>query len=80
MTEEEYAAFQASGGDKAFLKKFMGLAEGEEIEAWEKASTVYAADSDDEQVNKAKIGKLMDIFNYWNLRYIAAEFMILPKV
>lgn len=57
MTEEEYAAFQASGGDKKLLKKMMGLADDEEIEAWEKASTVYAADSDDEQVNKAKVGQ-----------------------
>lgn len=59
MTEEEYKAFQASGGDKAFLKKFMGLGDGEEIEAWEKASTVYAADSDDEQVNNAKAGQFI---------------------
>lgn len=56
MTEEEYNAFQASGGDKNFLKKFMGLADDEEIEAWEKASTVYAPDSDDEQVQNAKVG------------------------
>ena len=56
MTEEEYKAFQASGGDKKFLKKLMGLADDEEIEAWEKASTVYGADSDDEQVQNAKVG------------------------
>lgn len=57
MTEEEYKAFQASGGDKNFLKKFLGLGKGEEIESWEKASTVYAADSDDEQVKAAKVGQ-----------------------
>ena len=56
MTEEEYKAFQESGGDKKFLKKFMNLEEGEESEAWEKASTVYGADSDDEQVAKAAVG------------------------
>lgn len=58
MTEEEYAAFEASGGDKNFLKKFMNLEKGEEIEAWEKASTVYEPDSDDEQVQAATIGEL----------------------
>ncbi|XP_067932252.1 myosin-2 heavy chain-like [Watersipora subatra] len=57
MTEEEYEQFQASGGDKNFLKKFMGLKDGEEIEQWEKASTVYGADSDDEQVKNAKVGQ-----------------------
>jgi len=57
LTEAEYKAFQESGGSKEFLKRFMGLAAGEEIESWEKASTVYAADSDDEQVNQAAVGK-----------------------
>lgn len=57
MTEEEYKAFEASGGDKKFLRKFMKLEDGEEVEAWEKASTVYGADSDDEQVKKAKVGE-----------------------
>jgi len=68
MTEEEYKEFQASGGDKNFLKKFMKLEDGEEIEAWEKASTVYEPDSDDEQVKKAKVGKqdgYSDIFKLY---------------
>lgn len=50
MTEEEYKAFQESGGDVKMLKKFMNLTEGEEIENWEKASTVYAASEDDEEI------------------------------
>lgn len=65
MTEDEYAAFQASGGDKNFLKKMMGLGDDEDIEGWEKASTVYAADSDDEQVNNAKAGKQLIFFLTW---------------
>jgi len=48
LTEEEYQAFQNSGGDPNFLKKFMNLDNGETIEDWEKASTVY--DDDDPQL------------------------------
>ena len=58
LTEEEYLAFEKSGGDKAkFLQQFMKLEEGETIDKWEKASTVYGADSDDEFVNTGKVGK-----------------------
>ena len=46
MSEEEYNAFVASGGDPNFLKKFITLNKGETIEDWEKASTVYSADND----------------------------------
>lgn len=65
MTEEEYNAFQASGGDKNLLKKLLGLGQDEEIESWEKASTVYGADSDDEQVKAAAVGS--SIMNYTNI-------------
>ena len=57
MTEEEYKAFQESGGDKNILRKLLGLGADEQIESWEKASTVYAADSDDEQVQAAAVGQ-----------------------
>ncbi|XP_074645814.1 uncharacterized protein LOC141902071 [Tubulanus polymorphus] len=56
MTEEEYKAFQESGGDVNFLKKFLKLNDGEVIEDWEKASTVYSV-SDDEQARNAKPGQ-----------------------
>ena len=56
LTEEEYAAFEKSGGDKAFLAKFMKLDAGEEIDSFEKASTVYGADSDDEETQNAQVG------------------------
>ena len=46
LTEEEYAAFMAAGGDPEFLKKFIQLKPGEVIEDWEKASTVYSATDD----------------------------------
>lgn len=51
MTEEEFRQFQESGGDPEFLKKFIKLENGEKIEDWEKASTVYSA-SDDVEVQK----------------------------
>ena len=35
-----------------FLRRFMDLGKDDVIEAWDKASTVYSADSDDEQVQK----------------------------
>ncbi|XP_070192116.1 uncharacterized protein [Littorina saxatilis] len=54
MTDEEYQKFLESGGDPEYLKKFMKLGEGETIEDWEKASTVY--DDDDPEVQKAKVG------------------------
>ena len=59
LTEEEYEAFQAAGGDPEFLKKFMNLEKGEKIEDWEKASTVY--DDDDPEVEFGK-----RIFVYYN--------------
>lgn len=46
LTEEEYQAFQESGGDPSFLQKYLG--KDEKIEDWEKASTVY--DDDDPQL------------------------------
>ncbi|XP_052781998.1 uncharacterized protein LOC128218381 [Mya arenaria] len=55
LTEEEYAAFQAAGGDPKFLERFMDLGAGEKIEDWEKASTVY--DDDDPQLQMAKAGQ-----------------------
>lgn len=55
LTEEEYAAFQAAGGDPEFLKKFMKLEKGEVIEDWEKASTVF--DDDDPELQTAKAGQ-----------------------
>lgn len=58
MTEEEYQAFQESGGGKEFLQKFMKLEKGEKIENWDKASTVYDADSGDEVIKKGKAGKI----------------------
>ena len=52
MTEEEYEAFQAAGGDVKQLKKYLhDLGKDDVIEDWEKASTVYDA-SDDEDVKK----------------------------
>ena len=56
LTEEEYEAFEKSGGDKEMLKKFMKLEEGEVLEKWERASTVYEADSDDEVTKHSKPG------------------------
>lgn len=46
MTEEEFRKFQESGGDPEFLKKFIKLEDGEVIEDWEKASTIYSASGD----------------------------------
>ena len=37
-----------------FLRKFLDLGKDDVIETWDKASTVYAADSDDEEVAKGK--------------------------
>lgn len=51
MTEEEFKAFQESGGDMNMLKKYLKLGKDDVIENWEKASTVYSA-SDDEAVAK----------------------------
>lgn len=48
MTEEEFRKFQESGGDPEFLKKFIKLEDGEVIEDWEKASTIYSASGDPE--------------------------------
>ncbi|XP_064632370.1 uncharacterized protein LOC135490795 isoform X2 [Lineus longissimus] len=56
MTEDEFAEFQKSGGDVNFLKKFIKLEQGEEIENWEKASTVYSASDDEETLAKMKPG------------------------
>ncbi|PAA92840.1 hypothetical protein BOX15_Mlig002220g3 [Macrostomum lignano] len=47
MTEDEFKEFEKSGGDPNILKRFMKLKDGEKIDKWEKASTVYA-DSDDD--------------------------------
>ena len=47
MTAEEYAEFQASGGDVNLLKKYMDIGKDDVIEDWEKASTVYSADNDE---------------------------------
>ena len=54
MTEEEYAAFQESGGDMNMLKKYLDLGADDEIEGWEKASTVYGGDSDNEDLKKGE--------------------------
>ncbi|RUS85817.1 hypothetical protein EGW08_006446 [Elysia chlorotica] len=56
MSEEDYNAFVASGGDPNFLKKFITLNKGEVIEDWEKASTVYSAD-DDPEIQDAAAGQ-----------------------
>ncbi|XP_067929601.1 uncharacterized protein [Watersipora subatra] len=56
MTEEEYKAFEKSGGSKEFLQKLIKLEEGETLENWEKASTVYEAASDDEITQNAAAG------------------------
>jgi len=56
LTEEEYAAFQAAGGDPKFLEKFMNLGAGEKIEDWEKASTVYDDDDPTLQLGKTVRG------------------------
>ncbi|XP_064617427.1 uncharacterized protein LOC135481681, partial [Liolophura sinensis] len=57
LTEDEYKAFQEQGGDPEFLKKFIKLEKGEAIEDWEKASTVYeASDDEDDVFKKAKAG------------------------
>ena len=55
MTEDEYKAFQESGGDNNALKKYLNLDKDAVIESWDKASTVYA-DSDNEELNNAKDG------------------------
>ncbi|XP_041349516.1 uncharacterized protein LOC121368836 [Gigantopelta aegis] len=57
LTEDEYRQFVDSGGDPDLLRKFMDLAQGETIEDWEKASTVYSLGSDDEEVKNAKPGE-----------------------
>lgn len=57
LTEEEYNQLEKAGGDKeAFLQKFMKLEEGEAVENWEKESTVYGADSDDELMKTGQPG------------------------
>ncbi|VEL29569.1 unnamed protein product [Protopolystoma xenopodis] len=48
LTEAEYKAFEATGGDLSVLQRLGGLAQGEAIEAWEKASTLYDGSEDDE--------------------------------
>ncbi|XP_046563193.1 uncharacterized protein LOC124272090 isoform X4 [Haliotis rubra] len=55
LTEDEFRAFQESGGDPEFLKKFIKLDKGEIIEDWEKASTIYSA-TDEPDVQAAKPG------------------------
>ena len=54
LTEDEYRQFVDSGGDPDLLRKFMDLAQGETIEDWEKASTVYSLGSDDEDVRNGE--------------------------
>lgn len=61
MTEEEYVAFEKSGGSKEMLKKLMKLGEGEDIEEWEKASTVYEVGSDDEITATTKQGVYISV-------------------
>ena len=63
MTEEEYKAFQESGGDMNMLKKYLDLGKDDVIEGWEKASTVYAGDSDDEDLVKG----VFDYVSKWLL-------------
>lgn len=53
MTAEEYAEFQASGGDVNLLKKYMDIGKDDVIEDWDKASTVYSA-SDDDAIERGK--------------------------
>ena len=62
MTEEEYKQFQASGGDPEFLKKFLKLEDGEVIEDWEKASTVY--DDDDPEIQNGETNLRLHLQHY----------------
>lgn len=62
MTEEEYGEFMKTGGDANFLKKFLDLGKDDVIEDWEKASTVYAADSDDEDLKKGDLISLSILY------------------
>ncbi|XP_033745323.1 LOW QUALITY PROTEIN: uncharacterized protein LOC117330881 [Pecten maximus] len=57
LTEDEYKQFVEAGGDPEFLKKFIQLEKGEVIDSWEKASTVYSGGSDQEMIQKAKVGE-----------------------
>ncbi|OWF41951.1 hypothetical protein KP79_PYT10988 [Mizuhopecten yessoensis] len=57
LTEDEYKQFVESGGDPNFLKKFIELEKGEVIDSWEKASTVYSGGSDQEMIQRAKVGE-----------------------
>nr|XP_034317865.1 zinc finger CCCH domain-containing protein 13 isoform X1 [Crassostrea gigas] len=56
LTEEEYKQFMESGGNPDFLKKFIELEKGEVIDSWEKASTVFSGE-DDEEIKNAKEGQ-----------------------
>ena len=62
MTEEEYKQFQESGGDPEFLKKFLKLEDGEVIEDWEKASTVY--DDDDPEIQNGETNLRLHLQHY----------------
>ena len=62
MTEEEYAQFQATGGDLNFLKKFLPLGKDDVIEGWEKASTVYSCD--DEEMKNGEMGTRRDKYGW----------------
>ena len=48
MTEEEFKEFEKGGGDPDFLKKFIKLKDGDKIDGWDKASTVFEVSDDEE--------------------------------
>lgn len=71
LTEEEYEAFEAAGDDQeAFLQRFVKLEKGEKIEKWEKESTVYGGDSDDELIKTGQAGQYYSLVIHLSLSFI----------
>lgn len=59
MDEEEYQNFLESGENPGFLKRFIDLKEGEEIEGCQRDDSVYSISSDEENFKTAKSGQIV---------------------
>ena len=78
MTEEEYKQFQESGGDPEFLKKFLKLEDGEVIEDWEKASTVY--DDDDPEIQNGEPNLRLHLYINYHHPSLSFHFSAIHKI